>query len=233
MTRIGLSVFFTLLTAGLFAEDDGFQPLFDGKTLEGWVQRGGQAMYSIEQGGVIAGHSVPNTKNSFLCTENEYGDFVLRYEFKCDDALNSGVQIRSAVNDEETVVQIKGKEKKIPKGRVHGYQVEIDPNKPDRMWTAGIYDEARRGWLFPGLRGGDPEAFTSQGKQTYKPGKWNKVRVRCKGNRIQTWLNGEPRADFEDDLTPEGFIALQIHGVGEKTDALYCRWRKLSIKPLD
>lgn len=198
------------------ADDEKFTDLFDGKTLAGWTQRGGKAIYKVEDG-VIVGSSVPNTPNSFLCTEKAYGDFILEYEFKCDDALNSGVQIRSNSLPE------------FKKGQVHGYQVEIDPNSPNRMWAGGIYDEGRRGWLYPGLRGGDAKQFTEQGKKLYKFGDWNKVRVEARGDRIRTWLNGEPRADMIDALTLEGFIGLQVHGVGGKTDTLTNRWRNIRI----
>jgi hypothetical protein len=132
----------SLTTRG--ASDKGFRPLFDGKTLNGWVQKGGKASYEANDG-MIIGNSVPNTTNSFLCTKQIYGDFTLRYEFLCDSQLNSGVQIRSECFDEAVNIEVKNKVKKIPAGCVHGYQVEIDPNKPARLWTAGVYDEARRG----------------------------------------------------------------------------------------
>jgi len=207
----------------------GFKPLFDGKTLGGWVQKGGNARYEAKDG-MIVGRSVPNTPNSFLCTKKTFGDFLLEYEYQCDNALNSGVQIRSECYDEDRTLTVDGKARTFPAGRVHGYQVEIDPDKPDRMWSAGVYDEGRRGWLYPGLAGGNPKAFTEQGKQCYKPGEWNRVRVECKGDHIRTWLNGVPRADFQDDLTAEGFIALQVHGIGSRKESLTVRWRNLMIQ---
>lgn len=234
--RTVLTCLLALFTAApaLHAEDEaGFVPIFDGKTLEGWEQHGGKAKYEVVDG-VIVGSSVPNTPNSFLCTKNSYGDFVLEYEFNVDSALNSGVQFRAEVFPEEKEIPIgEGKTKKMPADRVHGYQAEIDPNKPERMWVAGIYDEARRGWLFPGPKGGDKAAFTKQGQKLYKKDGWNKVSIVCKGNHIQTYLNGELRADFEDDLTPEGIIGLQVHGVGGKKETLQARWRNLRIKTLD
>ncbi len=223
---------FWAAAAATVAAQDRYVELFNGKSLEGWVQKGGQAQYRVEDGSIV-GQSVPNTPNSFLCTKKNYGDFVLEFEYKCDDGLNSGVQFRSTVYDEDTTVKIKGKNKKFPAGRVHGYQCEIDPNKPKRMWSAGIYDEGRRGWLFPGQRGGDATAFTKHGQTIYRKGEWNSVRIVCKGDHIQTWLNNEPRADFKDDLTAEGFIALQVHGVGDRKDPLKVRWRKIRILPLD
>jgi len=223
-----------ICTAGIDAFADhhkGGAALFDGKTLNGWEQKGGKAKYTVEDGAIV-GRSVPNTTNSFLCTKKHYANFILEYEYKCDKELNSGVQIRSQVYEKDTVVQIGKKKKTMKAGRVHGYQVEIDPNKPDRMWSGGIYDEGRRGWLYPGANGGDAKKFTEAGKKAYKPGEWNKVKVHAEGNHIRTWLNGVARTDMKDDMTPKGLIGLQVHGVGKKTETLTVRWRNLTIKVL-
>ncbi|MCA9443584.1 MAG: DUF1080 domain-containing protein, partial [Candidatus Omnitrophica bacterium] len=55
------------------AEEGKWIDLFNGKNLDGWVQKGGKANYTVEDG-VIVGTSVPNTENSFLCTEKDYSD---------------------------------------------------------------------------------------------------------------------------------------------------------------
>ncbi len=223
-----------LFSISLSAAEKNFKSIFNGKDLTGWTQKGGQAKYAVKDG-VIIGTAVHGTPNSFLCTEKIYGNFILEYEYHCDNRLNSGVQIRSNVFDQNTDVKIgDGKTRTIPAGRVHGYQVEIDPNKPDRMWSGGIYDEARRGWLYPGLRGGNAAAFSKAGQKTYQPEQWNKVRVECRGDSIKTWLNGTPRANFKDALTATGFIGLQVHGIGgNKTlaGAKVC-WRNLQIREL-
>ena len=206
-----------LLVAPALAADD-WTPLFDGKSLDGWEQKGGEAKYRVEDGEVI-GTSVPNTSNSFLCTTKNYGDFILELEFKVDPKLNSGVQIRSQCFDEPMKV---GK-KTISAGRVHGYQVEIDPS--DRAWSGGIYDEGRRGWL-------NNLEDNESARQAFKQGEWNKFRVECRGDSIKTWINGVPAADLTDDMTPEGFIALQVHGVGARTEPLEVRWRDIRIQEL-
>jgi hypothetical protein len=102
------------------------------------------------------------------------------------------------------------------------------------MWTAGIYDEARRGWLYPGPKGGDGDAFTTQGVRIIDRDGWNTFRIECRGNSIKTYLNGELRADFEDDMTTKGVIALQVHGVGNNPARVgkQVRWRNLRIHEL-
>ena len=218
------------------AAAEGWVNLFNGHDLTGWVQRGGQANYSVEND-VIVGASVVNTPNSFLCTGKTYGDFILEYDFKVDPRLNSGVQIRSECLDTPKQLEWKGKKINIPAGRVHGYQVEIDPNVDGkRLWSAGIFDESRRGWLYPndGKEGAQGKAFSEQGLRIFKPQDWNHVRVEAIGDSIKTWLNGTACADIEDGLTPRGFIALQVHQI--KTDkareGLQVRWRNLRIKEL-
>ncbi len=199
-----------LLPAPVRAADDGFVPLFDGRSLAGWVQRGGKAKYAVEDGAIV-GSSVPNTTNSFLCTEKTFADFILELEFKVDPALNSGVQIRSESR------------KDYRNGVVHGYQVEIDPSS--RAWTGGIYDESRRGWLCD-LKQNEPA------RKAFKQNQWNHFRVECRGDSIKTWLNGVPAADLKDSKTPRGFIALQVHGVGGRTEPLEVRWRNIRFKEL-
>jgi hypothetical protein len=200
--------------------------LFNGKDLDGWVQRGGQAKYTVEYGSIV-GRSVPNTSNSFLCTKKTYADFILELEFKVDAALNSGVQIRSECFDEPKTIEVNGKKKVIPAGRVHGYQVEIDPDvKRGRLWTGGIYDEGRRAVFLADLK--DNEAA----RKAFMGGDWNKLRVECNGNSIKTWLNGVPAADLKDAMTPKGFIALQVHAVGKKEEPLEVRFRNIRIQEL-
>jgi hypothetical protein len=195
---------------------DGWTQLFDGTTLNGWTQRGGKAQYLVEPGGVLLGRTVPNTPNSFLCTEATYADFELELDFKIDAGGNSGVQIRSESKPE------------YQNGRVHGYQVEIDPS--ERAWTAGLYDEGRRGWLVD-LKNNEPA------RKAYRAGEWNHLRVTAVGDTFNTWINGVPAVkEFHDDRTRMGFIALQVHGVSKAADGTTptyeVRWRNVRLRPL-
>ena len=185
-----------------------WQPLFNGKNLNGWKKLNGNAEYKVEDGAIV-GISKMNTPNTFLSTKNKYGDFILEFDFKVDEGLNSGVQLRSE------------SKKDYKKGRVHGYQFEIDPS--ERAWSGGIYDEARRGWLYPLAK--NPKA-----KSALKHGQWNKARVEAVGNRISTWINGVPCANLWDDMTPEGFIALQVHAIGDPAhEGKKVAWRDIRI----
>ncbi|MEJ7644417.1 MAG: DUF1080 domain-containing protein [Chryseolinea sp.] len=188
---------------------DKWVKLFNEKDLSGWRQLNGKAKYSVSNGEII-GTTVFNEPNSFLVTEATYGDFVLELEFKLDAAMNSGIQFRS-----ESKPGFKD-------GRVHGYQMEIDPSA--RAWTGGIYDEARRDWLYS-------LEYNEQAKTAYKHNAWNKCRIECIGPVMRVWINGTPTANLVDDMTPKGFIALQVHAIGKQEEAgQTIRWKNVRIR---
>ena len=149
------SLIFWTAACGVAIAADGPVDLFNGKTLEGWVQRGGQAKYSIEDG-CIVGTSTLNTENTFLCTPRDYGDFVLEYEFKVDPKLNSGVQIRSQCFATPTEIDWQGKT--IQSARRAGARLS-DRNR-SRTGQKPLVERRHlrrggRGWLYPGSLGGD------------------------------------------------------------------------------
>lgn len=234
MTHMKILMFYAA-ACGASVAADAWTPLFNGKNLDGWVQRGGEAKYVVE-GDNIVGTSTLKTENSFLCTSRDYGDFVLEYDFKVDPKLNSGVQVRSQCFQEATEFEWDGKKVKVPANRVHGYQIEIDPDpKNNRWWSAGIFEEAGRKWLYPGICGGDAKAFTDQGRKIFKQGDWNHVRVEAIGDSIKTTLNGRPCADIKDSRVATGFIGLQVHAIGsdKSREGTQVRWRNLKIKELE
>ena len=218
-------------TTSLLAQD-GWINLFNGKNLDGWEEHSGKAKYTVTDG-VLIGESVSGSGNSFLCTKQTFGNFEFELEYKCDPLLNSGVQIRSEVFPFATNAVISGKEYKFAADRIHGYQCEIDMDVArGRMWTGGIYDEARRGWLYPKSEAG--KTFSEQGRKISKNGEWNTLRIVANGPAIKTWLNGELRADISDSLTPRGIIGLQVHGVGKDTKkvGLQVQFRNIRIHEL-
>ena len=209
--KLTLSLLFIFCAAFSLAQGK-FVNLFNGKDLSGWKQLNGKAKYQAINGEIV-GTTVFKEPNSFLVTEQNYGDFILELEFRLDAEMNSGIQFRSESKQE------------YRNGRVHGYQMEIDPSS--RAWTGGIYDEGRRDWLYP-------LEYTAEGKKAYKKNAWNKARIECIGNVIRIWVNGVATAHLIDDLTPKGFIALQVHAVGKEEEAgQQVRWRNIRIQTQD
>lgn len=211
------------------AAETAWQPLFDGQTLENWRVVGDSGRFYVENQ-MIVGETIPDVGNSFLATRGSYDDFILEAEVKIGNDINSGIQIRSGIYRQDTTTaylngSLESGERSWPAGRVHGYQIEVDPS--ERAWTGGFYEEGGRGWLQPLTN--KPEA-----RKAFKPGEWNKLRIKAQGNTFKTWVNGVPAADTTDADAASGFIALQLHGawkdeqIGQKV-----YWRNLRIQPLE
>ena len=200
-----------LLALSALAAENGVVSLFDGKTLDGWVQRNGTATYRVEDG-TIVGKTSEGSPNSFLCTTKDYDDFDLQFEVMVDDRLNSGVQFRSQSKQD------------VNQGRVHGPQVEIATDG-----TAGlVYGESLdTGWL-------SEKRVDPQADRAFKKGQWNQYRVRAEGKSIKTWVNGVAVTDLVDDKTgmSSGFIGLQVHGIGKETGPYEVRWRNIRLQEL-
>jgi hypothetical protein len=199
------------LLALLTAQDEGWVSLFDGKSLDGWEPQNGTATYRVEDG-CIVGKTTEGSPNSFLATKKAYGDFELKFEVKVDDALNSGVQIRSASKPD------------YRNGVVHGPQVEISIDG-----NAGfIFGESTKfGWL-------SENRTDEMARAAFKKGEWNRYRVLAEGKSIKTWVNDVPVADLVDEKTGmiSGFIGLQVHGIKKGTGPYEVRWRNLSVREI-
>lgn len=198
-----------LLSLDIQAQD-GWKNLAVDRKLSAWTQLGGTASYTVEEDNSIVGKAVLNSPNSFLTTKERYSDFVLEFEIYLDNRMNTGVQIRSNSLPE------------YQNGRVHGYQVEIDPSA--RGYSGGLYDEGRRKWLYPLSR-------NEKARTAFQLGMWNKVHVEAIGNTINTWINGVHCARLVDDLTAEGFIGLQVHAIkeGSGLEGVQVKWKGLRI----
>jgi len=198
-----------VLLSAQHKEASSWISLFNGKDLSQWKPLNGKAKYEVQHGEIV-GTTVAGEPNSFLATNESYSDFMLELEFKVDPAMNSGIQFRSESKPD------------YKDGRVHGYQYEIDPSA--RAWSGGIYDEARREWLYP-------LEYNPGAKTAFKQNEWNTVRIEAIGNTMRTFLNGIPTAHLVDDLTPKGFIALQVHAIGkDQTPGKQIRWRNIRIQ---
>lgn len=213
MKRILLPALMLIFSAGTFAQSS-WTPLFDGKSLDGWKQYGGKAKFQVYRG-TIMGVSAPNTPNSFLCTEAEYGDFVLEMEVMINDTtMNSGIQFRSHYDQTAN----------NGAGKVYGYQFELDPSA--RKWTGGIYDEGRRDWLYP-------LSLNPKAQPAFKLKEFNRIRIESIGTETRTWVNGIPAACLVDMTDYSGFIALQVHAVSNPSMAgEVVLFRNIRIKSL-
>lgn len=184
------------------AEEEGFQPLFDSKTLNGW--EGDPRFWSVKDG-VIVGSTDENktTHNTFLCTTKTYKNFILKLEFRLRNH-NSGVQIRS---------------KRLDDFIVAGYQADI----ADKRYMGILYEERGRGILADV----NPEEVAKH----VKPNDWNEYVITCDRPKIRIQLNGFTTVDYEEkspEGAKEGIIALQLH-VGPP---MQIEFRNIRIKEL-
>jgi quinoprotein glucose dehydrogenase len=213
--------------------------LFDGSTLNGWVQMNGAHRFTVEDGAIV-GRTVDSSAslNSFLCTTQEFDDFELELETAIDPITNSGIQIRSTVRPLQTT----GRSFESAAGRVNGPQVEIRRYYKGEPATGLLYGEAMgTNWL-------SSQAKIDQGHHFFVDEGWNKLRIVARGPRIQTWVNGNLVEDLANEEVyktyRKGFIGLQIHGLSERETNLHpefgittrqpltIRWRNIRIRPL-
>lgn len=200
------------------AEDDGFTPLFDGKTLTGWKNP-----YDFGKAEVVEGEiRLTAEKKFFLVTEKNYGDFVFEGEILLPEGqANSGFMFRAHVE----------------KNKVFGYQAEVDGDAK-RKWSGGLYDEGRRKWFISPNKDatGDDKAaaaasiaeFRKRAGDCFKRNDWNKYRITCQGKKIKIEVNGVVTSEVEDDKDASGPIGIQHHGEKGQT----YRFRNLRIKEL-
>ncbi len=166
-----------------------WEPLFNGRDLSGWKKIGKEKW--IVEDGAIYGEGTTD-EYGYLATEKTYQDFDLALRFKCEASGNSGVFIHTTFEPGTP---------KVIKGR----QIEID--RTIGHHTGGIYGDGK-GWIvWPA-----PELET-----VIKPDDWNDLRIKVKGNRHITYLNGVQMVDFTypSPGATTGVIALQLHSGGD------------------
>jgi hypothetical protein len=204
-----VNFFFAFVIASAVADEQGFTPIFDGKTLAGW--EGDEKVFRIQDGAIVAGSQQERTAhNEFLASKEEFGDFELRLKARLTGkGQNAGVQFRSQ--------RIENHFEMI------GYQCDMGAMQGRPIWGA-LYDESRR------------RKFLAEPKSEELIARllpdWNDLVIRCEGRRIELWVNGLKTVDYlepDETIPRRGRIGLQIHG-GEPAEAAY---KDIRIKRLD
>jgi len=200
----------TCLFADEKTDSEGFESLFDGKTLDGWHNP-----YKWGKSEVVDGEiHLTGDKKFFLVTDKTYGDFIFEGEVLLPEGqANSGFMFRAHAEP----------------GKVFGYQSEVDGD-PKRKWSGGLYDEGRREWFISPIKGNKESeaAFRERAGDAFKRNDWNTYRITCKGSKITIEVNGVVTTEIEDDKDASGVIGIQHHGEKGKT----YKFRNLRIKEL-
>lgn len=223
--------------AAAVAQSDGWIPLFDGATLNGWRVAAkpddADHTYWTVQDGAITCDSRRRPKHDYvwLISTREFADFDLKLKVRSfrESPGNTGVQVRSRYDQDSFWLD--------------GPQVDIHPPGPFRSGL--IYDETRgvRRWVFPSLPGSAITPEQGAAKWVWRHADegdgWNDVLIECHGTRIRTTVNGIPIADYngagalDDDLHMRrnvgvrGYIALQLH----TGDDLHVQFKDIYVKP--
>lgn len=210
-----------LLTSPLYAQDDdGFVPLFDGKTLSGWD--GNEKFWRVEDG-VLIGQTTPDVttkKNTFLIyKEKEFSDFDLRFSYKVDGG-NSGIQYRSELIGDWFVKGMQADfEDKIHKGKDSFSGMYFEENGRMFMGQRGDAVIVRTGKENPAKKP-DVEIIGSVGdreelEKVIKRDDWNEYRIVARGPMSMHIINGRVMSiGIDEDKTnhrSSGIIAWQLH----------------------
>jgi len=190
-----------LLLLSSFASAQKKQPIFNGKDLTGWKIYGTEKWF-VDKGQLVC-ESGPDKQYGYLATNKFYKNFDLTVKFLQESNGNSGIFFRSTIEGT----------------KIAGWQCEVAPKGND---SGGIYESYGRGWL---------AQIEDEKENILKPGKWNKMRLRVEGARVQTWLNGKLMVDLTDEKIgkADGSIALQIHSGG----GIKVRWKNMFIRELN
>ncbi|MEL7496980.1 MAG: family 16 glycoside hydrolase [Planctomycetota bacterium] len=193
------------------SDEEGFKSIFDGKTLDGW--QGDAKLWRVENGAIVGEttDSVKVDRNKFLYWhQGEVDDFALRLKFKISgtDRANSGVQIRSTVDDD---------------GHMAGYQADIERGGKycgilySEKTGRGILCQRGQKVVQRGKKDKDVQQVSDAGELFKKVDidDWNDMEIVAKGNHITVAINGNVTADFTDEdkelFVDRGRIGLQLH----------------------
>src|SRR5262245_48219602 len=121
---------------------NGFVPVFDGKSLQGWT--GAVNGYKVEDGSIVC----IKEKGGNLYTQKEYSDFVLRFEFKLEPGANNGIGIRAPLQGDAAYVGMEIQVlddtaeayKNIKPYQHHGSVYGVAPAKPGHLKKVGEWN---------------------------------------------------------------------------------------------
>lgn len=199
---LGLIMAATVLTScqtTMAKNDEGWKPLIQGNTLDGWTPRG-KAEWRVENG-VIIGQSPGG--NGHLYADPVLTDLEVKGEFRITSQgknANSGLYFRANPPEDK------------PEGFPNGYEAQICNTQ-----------DAFTGWLW---KPGTPTCPASQ--LLTKDGEWCTLRVKAVGSQITIWVNDVQVTQCEEAEYKTGHFALQCHNDQMTVEAKELYYRDLS-----
>ena len=172
-----------------YGGDNLFESIFNGQDLTGW--QGAMDSYEVIDGALVC----KNGQSGNLFTTEEYGDFVVRLEFRSPKGGNNGLAIRYP-----------GEGNAHLDGLCEIQMLYVDPDKPGhqgldpRQYHGSIYGlvPAQRGYL-------------------REPGQWNFQQVTVVGSQIRVELNGYTIVDADIGQVEDRMGDKEYRGIDRKT----------------
>ncbi len=157
---------------------EGWELLFDGKTLDGWRDYNGESLTGpwFVEDGTIQAKGGGDDASGYIVTNKEYANFELVWDWKIADGGNSGVLYHVVEHPKFAVPYITGPE----------YQLIDDENFPEELedWQKTAADYAMY--------------TTDKEKLNVNPaGEWNHSKIVFDNGHVEHWLNGEKVVEFE------------------------------------
>jgi hypothetical protein len=175
------------------------QPLFNGRNLDGW-EAVNAGVWTVEDGQIVVRRKPNDPGGGWLVTKKDYRDFVLQLKFRPgSNSFNSGVLIRDPGHA------------MVSRPAFHGFEIQLQQGEPDPNSNGAIYDVARA----------YPKDLDPQG--------WSQIEVRCVGDHISTFINGQKMAETHTRRSYSGAVGLQMHG---GKDQLEYRFKDIEIQEL-
>ena len=207
-----LPLFFALIVTPARSDDtkppEGFSSLFNGKDLTGWKATGKMDVWGAEKGVIY----VEKGGGGWLLTEQEFGDFELRVEYKMSKGANSGVALRTPTEGDPAYV---------------GMEIQLID---DEGWPGKLADYQHTGSIYD---------VVPASKLNNKPiGEWNSIRIVAKGSMVKVEVNGTTVVDanLEDSKEKKGAkhpgISRAKGHVGFQSYNTRVEFRNVFIKPL-
>jgi putative heme-binding domain-containing protein len=214
---------FLLVALSPLSAQDGFKPIFDGKTLAGWD--GNPELWSVEDGALTGKTKGPDhlAYNQFIIWRGGVvKNFELRAKIKCS-ASNSGIQYRSKELPE------------VGKWVIGGYQCDVHPSA---AYNGMIYEERARGIL---VQNGQSVIVDEKGSKWLAAehdsvkvdySEWHDYTVIAQGNHLIQKIDGKITIDLVDheekNRSLEGLLAFQVH----KGPAMIVQIKDIMLKEL-
>ncbi|RMB84200.1 ThuA domain-containing protein [Streptomyces shenzhenensis] len=185
--------------------ENGYRPLFDGTSLDGWRQAG-PGSFTLSEDGTLTS---TGGMGMLWYADQSFGAYSLKLDWKMAGDDNSGVFVGFPPSDD-------------PWSAVNnGYEIQIDATDVPEKTTGSVY----------GFRSAD---LKKRDRALNPPGEWNTYEIRVEGERLRIWLNGVKINDFTNTdparSLRDGHVGIQNHGADDQVSFRDIRIKELPVK---